>query len=162
MALTVANIFRTIFIITGILIGLVVLVFIIDEYKYNSIKPKKEDGLFRKLIWNVDIVGRYLNKQGKNKYTNDKKQQKTIEEIGKKKAEEFDEARDQQLKQKPLEPPKGTVKQQIQSTVRQQTPAKPQEVLNSSDKSYMSGGSSSESEFFSESMRINPPMLANY
>ena len=37
MALTVANIFRTIFIITGILIGLVVLVFIIDEYKYNSI-----------------------------------------------------------------------------------------------------------------------------
>lgn len=159
MALTIANIFRIIFIITGILIGLVVLVFIIDEYKYNSIKPKKEDGLFRKMIWNVDIVGRYLNKQGKDKSTidllKDKKQQKTIEEIGKKKAEEFDEARDQQLKhQTPLEPPK--------STVKQPTPAKPQEVLNSSDKSYMSGGSSSDSDFFSESLNVNPPMLANY
>ena len=70
-------------------------------------------------------------------------------------AEKFDKFRNQQLEQsKPLGPPNNTNGQPIQS--------ESQEVLNSSDKSYMSGGSSSESEFFSESMRINPPMLANY
>ena len=159
MALTVGNIFRIIFIITGILIGLVVLVFIVDEYNYNSVKPGKEDGLFRKIIWNIDIVGRYLNKQGKDKSTidlsKDKKQKRTIEEIGEKKAEEFDEARNQQLKQsKPLVTPNSTVGQSKQPVS--------QEVLNSSDKSYMSGGSSSELGFFSESLNVNPPMLTNY
>ncbi len=56
----------------------------------------------------------------------------------------------------------GTQKASKSVIIKQPTPTKPQEVLNSSDKSYMSGGSSSESDFFSESLNVNPPMLANY
>lgn len=155
---SVSSTLKIIFIFIGLIIGVFIIFFIVDKFLNKGIKPTKKNCIFKRIFWNIDLIGKFVNKKDKVKV----KDEESLEEKKKKREEfiieTFDEKRDQNLKQrkydetsKPISYNRRYPFSHIRDTFKSVKKPKQQEFPNYEKPKYQENQTSTQSSEYSDS-----------